>query len=212
MKRRKLLIGASGVTASALAIGTGAFSAARVERTASIAVTTDADGLVGLVPNPDVAGVKMNSSQLTIDLEDPGVNVNSVYQFGLFEGDLGNDYPENFPFKAEQDEPAEDLSDGRDGDPFKSAFAVVNQSSSEKRIQFALDIDEVDVEDTTFAFEIHRKRQQRGLIESGPGNKTVDHVLGPGEAFGVSFIIDAGEDALGDQLEGSIEVNAEATQ
>ena len=101
MKRRKLLIGASGVTASALAIGTGAFSAARVERNASITVTTDADGLVGLVPNPDVAGVKMNSSQLAIDLEDPGVNVNSVYQFGLFEGDLDNDYPENFPFKAE---------------------------------------------------------------------------------------------------------------
>ena len=212
MKRRKLLIGASGVTASALAIGTGAFSAARVERNASIAVTTDADGLVGLVPNPDVAGVKMNSSRLTIDLEDPGVNVNSVYQFGLFEGDLGENYPEKFPFKAEPDEPAEDLSDGRDGDPFKSAFAVVNQSSSEKRIQFTLDIDEVAVEDTTFAFEIHRDNEQRGLIESGPGDKTVDDELGPGEAFGVSFIIDAGEDALGDQLEGSIEVNAEATQ
>ena len=212
MKRRKLLIGASGVAASALAVGTGAFSAARADRSANITVTSDADGLVGLVPNPNVAGVKMNSHQLTIDLEDPGVNVNSVYQFGLFEGDLDNDYPENFPFKAEPDKPAEDLSDGRDGDLFKSAFAVVNQSSSEKRIQFTLDIDEVDVEDTTFAFEIHRENEQKGLIESGPGDKTVDDVLGPGEAFGVSFIIDAGENALGDELEGSIEIRGEAVQ
>lgn len=212
MKRRKLLLGVGGTAASVLALGTGAFSAAHIDRGASITVVPDADGLVGLVPNPDVAGVNMNSHKLTIDLEDPGVNVNSIYQFGLFEGDLDNGYPENFPLKAEPDEPAEDLSDGRGGDPFKSAFAVVNQSSSEKRVQFTLDINEVSVEDTTFAFEIHRDNEQEGLIESGPGDKTVVDDLGPGETFGVSFIIDAGEDALGDELEGSIEVRTQAVQ
>lgn len=210
MKRRKLLIGASGVTAGSLAIGTGAFSSAHVDRSASITVTSDANGLVGLVPNPDVAGVKMNSPELTIDLEDPGINVNSVYQFGLFEGELENEYPENFPFNADANEPAEDLSEGRDGDPFKSAFAVVNQTNSKKRVQFTLDINEVSVNDTTFAFEIHQQNEQIGLIESGPGDKTVDDELGPGEAFGVSFIIDAGEDALSDELSGSMNVRGEA--
>jgi len=212
MKRRKLLIGASGVAASALAVGTGAFSAARADRSANITVTSDADGLVGLVPNPNVAGVKMNSHQLTIDLDGPGINVNSIYQFGVFEGELDNEYPENFPLNSDPNEPAEDLSDGRHSDLFESAFAVVNQSSSEKQVRFRLNIDEVSIADTVYAFEIHRDNDQIGLIESGPGDKTVEDVLSPGEAFGVSFIIDAGEGAFGDQLEGSIEVNAAATQ
>lgn len=207
MKRRKLLLGVGGTAATTLAIGTGAFSAARVDRDANITVVSDADGLVGLVPNPDVAGVKMNSHELTIDLDDPGINVNSTYQFGLFEEGPNKEYPESFPFEANE---PEDLSEGEGGDPFQSAFAVVNQTNSNKRVEFTLDIDEVNVEDTTYAFEIHSGGEQKGLIESGPDDKTVDNELGPGEAFGVSFIIDAGEDALGDELQGSMEVRAES--
>ena len=69
MKRRNLLFGVGGTTATALAIGTGAFSAARVGRHAAITVSPDTDGLVGLVPNPSVAGVRLNSPELTIDLD-----------------------------------------------------------------------------------------------------------------------------------------------
>ena len=207
MKRRNLLFGVGGTTATALAIGTGAFSAARVGRHAAITVSPDTDGLVGLVPNPSVAGVRLNSPELTIDLNDPGINVNSTYQFGLFEGQLGNEYPESFPFEGNE---PEDLSEGRDGDPFQSAFAVVNQTNSDKRLALTVNIDEGSVTDTTYAFEIHSKGEQRGLIESGPGNKTASDVLGPGEAFGVSFILDAGENALDDEFSGSIEVRAQS--
>lgn len=210
MNRRQLLIGVTGITTGSLSLGTGAFTSTSVERGTTIPITSDVDAAVGLVPNPDVVGVHIADSKFTIDLEDPGINVNSTYQFGFFEDGLNDDYLEEFPLKAESDEPAEDLSDGQDGDAFKSAFAVVNQSSSKKRLKFVLDLNDNGIEDTKCAFEIHRENDRIGLVEPGSTYNAVEEFLDPGEAFGVSFIIQSGDTDLGEELTGSMRIEANA--
>ena len=77
------MVGLGGlVGAGALASGTGAFSAAEVSRQTKIDVVDDSDGLVGLIANEAVSGVRSDTSgELTISIGDdePGVNVSSVY-------------------------------------------------------------------------------------------------------------------------------------
>jgi hypothetical protein len=192
-----------------MTFGTGAFSASRIsERNIDIKIVDDSAGLVGLVSNPDVSGVGTDGGELSIYLSDSGVNASSIYQFGFLEEEMNLDSSltsGNFPYLAEK---PEDLSQGASGDPFKSAFAVANHTDDELGIEFTLDIDTADTPDTVFAFEIHRDGSRRGLIQNGTSSETVTTTLTPGEAFGVSFIISTGEDALGDSLSGTISVKA----
>ena len=101
MERRKFVIGAGALaTGSAAAMGTGAFTAARVDnREANIAVNGDDAALIQLIPGYDesVAGADSTVSDNRVDYDDSkqlyisfeaddesgsGVNPNSTYQVG----------------------------------------------------------------------------------------------------------------------------------
>jgi hypothetical protein len=206
MKRRNVLLGfgaaASGVGA---AVGTGAFSAAQLDnRNVNISVVNDSDGLVGLVPNDRIAGVDDDGGKLSISLDDHGVNVDALYQFGAFVDDT--DFPEGE--LGDQFDPVL-YDDGFDvDDNFRSAFAVVNQTTREMEVEFELNIDYGQSEDQPqFVFQLHDGTEQLDAIDS-PDELTGDATLGSGEAIGVSFSIDSSNSEVGDGLTGSFSVSA----
>ena len=96
MQRRKFVIGAGALaTGSAAAVGSGAFSAAQISgREADIAVSSDADALIQLIPGYDAVSestvtdnrVGYENGQLFVSFDDStggdGVNPDSVYQVG----------------------------------------------------------------------------------------------------------------------------------
>ena len=102
MERRKFIIGAGALASgSAAAVGTGAFSAAEVDRAVNVEITDDSVSLIGLEPGPETGDIVTTESQgnsngsytgeadaLVIDLTngydgmDSGVNPDSTYQIG----------------------------------------------------------------------------------------------------------------------------------
>jgi hypothetical protein len=104
MERRKFVIGLGALASgSAAAMGTGAFSAASMDRDANIDVVNDATGLIGLVPgDTDLVYETQNPGELKIDFTSDnggeGVNVNSKYQVGAM-FNVGNalEVPGNSP-------------------------------------------------------------------------------------------------------------------
>lgn len=88
MQRRKFLIGLGALGAgSAAAMGTGAFSSASIpERQLTVAVDSDLESIIALVPgnDPDIT-LSDNPGELVMDLSGAngeGVNINSVYTWG----------------------------------------------------------------------------------------------------------------------------------
>lgn len=113
MNRRRFLIGVGSLTAGgSVVVGSGAFSAAEMNRDANINVVNDSNGLIALTPGPNVESdvVREENGELTIDFTADGsaggVNINSRYQVGTFEtghnttdaepieedSDIGNNY------------------------------------------------------------------------------------------------------------------------
>ena len=216
MKRRKFAVGLAALTGGAsFSIGTGAFSASRVEREADISVVNDADALVGLVPNEEIAGVDLEGGQLAISLSDPGINVNSVYQFGRFTPDTSEDTLE--PVVGESfNSVFYESEDGFDPETnFHSAFMLVNQSSHDFDVKMTVDIeDEMRPDEPKYLFQIHDKDGKVGEISpQGSGSQTsTDFPLKTGKAHGVSFAIGSKTSEVGDSFGGSISVEAgEAT-
>lgn len=208
MNRRTLLLGlGAATTGAATAVSTGAFSAAQIsDRDADIAVVDDSNGLIGLVPNPDVSGVHDDYGKLTIDLagDGNGINQGSVYQFGYFASDdvtVSLDEDSGFPFT--EDEPS-----ARNDDNFGSAFLVANQTDSEQNLEVVYEVDSDDIS-IEFFFEAHNDGDRRGVID---GDDEITDIidLDPGEAFGVSFLLftPPEEDTLGDEISGSLSVRA----
>jgi len=216
MNRRRLLLFA-GSTASlgGLASGTGAFSSAEITRKSNINVVDDSNGLVGLVANTEVAGVKEMSGELSITLGvdgEPGVNVNSVYQFGKFVSDDGvkNITENTFPVVT-SDDPA-DMSMGQDS--LESAFAVVNQSSQDLNVTLSFELNEVIDGDIKYAFELQSSKAVGGNREGktkSPGSGDLEGRLDVGESFGVSFIVNALEGLTDDAISGSLTISATPT-
>lgn len=206
MNRRKLIAGLGALTAGAAsAIGSSAYTAARLQgRGTNISVVNDSDGLIGLRPNPDVAGVDDSGGELTISLEDPGVNVNSIYQFGYFTNDGIDETPDRFSLQSTEN------PIGSAGD-FDSAFLISNQTNSEKEVlvNFEPTSGDSDAGETVFVFQVHNSDGEVSRIVYP--NQTMDPtgVLDPGEAFGVSFIVDATEGNLGDSFSANLRVTAE---
>jgi len=104
MERRKFVIGAGSLVAGgAAATGTGAFSAASMDRESNIDVVNDASGLIGLVPgDTDLVYETDNPGELKIDFTSDeggdGVNVNSKYQIGaMFNVSGALEVPGNSP-------------------------------------------------------------------------------------------------------------------
>ena len=213
MNRRDVVIGLSGlVGAGALASGTGAFSAAEATREASITVVDDSHGLVGLVPNEEIAGVKTDPNQLTIALgvdDEPGVNVNSVYQFGKFVTDDGVEEITGDTFSVVTSNDPADMSMGQDS--LESAFAVVNQSTQDLDVTLTFDLDDEMDGGTEYAFELQSSKDDTGSREgktTSPIDGSLDGQLDVGESFGVSFIVNALDGLVSDEISGSLSISA----
>lgn len=214
MNRRDVVSGIGGLLGTAtLTLGTGAFGAAELERESNIAVVDDSDGLIGLIPNEEIAGVTTTSGGLTIAIDEAngGVNVNSVYQFGMFAADdgVGGLTDGTFPLVTD-DDPA-NVSDGQDS--LESAFAIVNQSGRKRDVtmRFELDDDIDDGSETAYAFELQssigESGQRVGVAES-PIQGDEQFELEVGDSVGVSFIVNAFGGSVGDEIDGSVAISA----
>ena len=212
MNRRDIVVGLGGMlSVGVLTSGTGAFSSVQVDgRDASVMVVDDSEALIGLIANPEVAGVHDVDGELTIDLAGPnnGINQNSVYQFGYFAESVSS-APGEFPYV--ESAPSE-VTNGE----FGSAFLIANQTDNEQTIEIEYELtteedDNGDRFDTSFWFEAHNNDNQKGLIE-GPTDTPVDATatvtLPSGDACGVSFLLDVPGGTLGERINGSLSITA----
>jgi hypothetical protein len=180
MDRRKFLIAAGGtaIGTSAL-VGSGAFSAATVERDVDIAVVSDENGLLGLrAGDTDLVNVGDDSGELSIsfDLDNggDGVNPDSTYQVGAI-GDKAaggiESYVENASTQPDPQVTTSDILYGEAvGDsettPDDPAFCVMNQTNTDHNVEVFYegpDVNDATVlmagagptNDGAAAFEIH---------------------------------------------------------
>ena len=219
MDRRDVVVGLGGLVGTAgLTLGSGAFSAADATREASITVVDDSDGLVGLVPNEAIAGVKTNSGELTIEIggDEPGVNVDSVYQFGEFVTDDGVSDLTGTTFSVVTSGDPADMSEGQDS--LESAFAIVNQSGQDLSVSLDFGLDDDVAEDgTEYAFELQSSNSngdgssgEREDKATSPITAELEGDLLTGESFGVSFIVNAIGGTVGDEITGDLSISAES--
>ncbi|MFC6753934.1 hypothetical protein [Halorubrum tibetense] len=208
------MLGAGTLAVSAAAaLGTGAFSAAQVSgRDVDIAVVNDADALVGLVPNPEVGGVHDDDGELVIDLGTTGINQNSVYQFGLFvDDDSGDAIAGLTPFPKKSNEPS---SVGDQSGEFDSAFLITNQTNNTYDLTIEYRLEEEDVGEsgefnTEFWFEVHNDGEQLDQIHGPTPDPVAEEItLGSGETIGVSFLLHAPDETLGERIDGDLAVDA----
>jgi len=197
-----------GAAIGSASVGTGAVNSVKLNsRTVGIDIVHDSHGLIGLIPNPEVAGVHDDEGKLTIDLDGTGINPDSTYQFGYFvDGSVGPSG--EFPYTEQ--EPSEMTND-----EFGSAFLIANQTSTEQTLEIAYklkttdDDDSGDSPDTSFWFEAHNNGDQKGLItEPTNGTETATVTLSSGDACGVSFLLDVPGDTLGESINGSLAITA----
>ncbi|RAW46314.1 hypothetical protein DQW50_04270 [Halorubrum sp. 48-1-W] len=215
MNRRDVVVGLGALVGTgAFASGTGAFGAAEVSRQAEIEVVDDSDGLVGLVANEAVAGVRMDEGgELTISIgdDDPGVNVNSVYQFGAFVSDDDVEDITGDTFSVVTDDDPADMSDGQES--LESALAVVNQSTEDLSITIDFELNEDIDGGTEYAFELQSSQDGNSTREghaTSPITGQLSAELAIGESIGVSFIVNALEGATADEISGSLSLSATA--
>lgn len=215
MNRRDVMVGLGGlVGAGALASGTGAFSAAEVSRQTKIDVVDDSDGLVGLIANEAVSGVRSDTSgELTISIGDdePGVNVSSVYQFGAFVTDNDVSGITGGTFSVVTADDPSDLSDGQDS--LESAFAIVNRTKRDLSVTVEFELNDDIDGGTEYAFELQSSRNGNGTREglaTSPITGQLTARLATGESIGVSFIVNALEGAAGDEISGRLRLSATA--
>lgn len=197
-----------GAAIGSASVGTGAVNSVKLNsRTVGIDIVHDSHGLIGLIPNPEVAGVHDDEGKLTIDLDGTGINPDSTYQFGYFvDGSVGPSG--EFPYTEQ--EPSEMTND-----EFGSAFLIANQTSTEQTLELDYELTTSDNSndsfDTSFWFEAHNDDSRIGLIE-GPADTPVDTTatvdLQSGDACGVSFLLDVQEDTLGESINGSLAITA----
>lgn len=215
MNRRDVVVGLGALVGTgAAASGTGAFGAAEVSRQATIDVVDDSDGLVGLVANEAIAGVRMDTDgELTISIgdDDPGVNVSSVYQFGAFASGDDVDDLTGDTFSVVTDGDPADMSDGQES--LESAFAIVNQSAEELSVTIDFELNDDIDGDTEYAFELQSSQGESGTREglaTSPITGRLTARLAIGESIGVSFIINALNGTAADEISGSLSVSATA--
>jgi len=211
MNRRNFILGVGVIsTGGSLAVGSGAFSSARIERNATINVVNDSRGLIGLVANDNIDGVQTDPD-LHIDLTDPGINVGSGYQFGKFVSkDRASDLAGGMFTVATTDDPA-NMNEGQNS--LKSAFSIVNQSTQTQEITLEFDLgDDLESESgTVYCFELQSSDNQGGErigVADSQTEPTVTGDLEVGDSFGVSFIINTIEGVVNDNLNGSLTVRS----
>lgn len=215
MNRRDVVVGLGALAGTgAFASGTGAFSAAEVSRQAEIEVVDDSDGLVGLVANEAISGVRMTEGgELTISIgdDDPGVNVSSVYQFGAFVSDQDVEDITGDTFAVVTGDDPSDMSDGQNS--LESALAVVNQSAEDLSVTVDFELNADISGNTEYAFELQSSRNGSGTREglaTSPVTGQLTTQLDTGESIGLSFIVNALAGATTDEVSGSLSISASA--
>jgi|AntRauMinimDraft_4_1070384.scaffolds.fasta_scaffold00056_10 hypothetical protein len=200
MERRKFIIGAGALaTGSAAAMGTGAVTSSTInDRKATISVTDDSNGQVGLLANEDTDLVYENEEgELTIDLSQgigSGVNTNSEFAIG---GD----------------------------NTFPAAFTVVNQSPDDVVINVEFELDHpADAGDSSIQVVAVMDYSDANKGPNGPtvnsDNPSITHssadsslsngpegLVEPSEFMRISLIVNAVDD--GDDLSGSFSITTE---
>ena len=191
MERRKFLIGMGSLAAgTAAATGTGAFTAMSASRDANIDVTTDGDGLVGLVDATDSDVVRTtDNGELTIDFTADGnaggVNVDSQYQVGYIRASNKGFVPSG-------------LNDQID-DTDAAAFKIVNNDTQAHTLNASYECDAHDIGNASVFWQFNVKTRQHQMEVSG--TETYDSIqkvpkvdyedpFGPGDSIGVSFLVD----------------------
>lgn len=206
MNRRKLLLGLSGTVAgSSAALGTGAFTTAQLNRDVDISVVNDSQSLVALIPNDDVAGVSEDDNgQLSISITNPGINVNSLYQFGYFTETYPGVTPDWFTLETTNNPVS------TDSDDFESAFLIANQTNDTMRVDFTLDPTSSgsDAGGTRFVFEIHDSTGKISELRYPSQVAAPSMELDPGDALGISFVVNALEGDVGDFFTASLKIGA----
>ena len=185
MDRRRFLLGTSlALSGSAVASGVGAFTASTMARSASVSVVDDTDGLIGLVPNPDLSTVGLSNGELQFD---PDINVDSIYQFGAFVEGGTDPTPGTFDLVT-----APAPSDRSDDAGLRSAFAIVNNTAKIKELDCEVGFSGGDDADTRVFFQFHDDGSQTGsLLTANGGGRTLEYTLSPGDHVGVSFLANA---------------------
>jgi hypothetical protein len=185
MDRRKFLVGLGSLAAGgAAASGTGAFTAATMDRNANLTVQNDGDALIALKPgNADGAGerVRYNDGRLYIDFSSSemgtGVNDDARYQVGAMDDDniQGDPVSQSGEFVSLYDDDTAKGSDGgaagdgrpAEGDPDKSAFIVEN------RTDHAIDL-EIGWQGSASGAKIWLQAEASDITGSSDGASTID--------------------------------------
>jgi hypothetical protein len=204
MKRRKFVVGTAMTTAGLSTLSaSGAFSSAEISREATIPIVNDSNALLGLVPNPDVAGVHDDDGKLTIDLADPGINQSSIFQFGLFADGSDGDFGDlgGFPFTS----PAPSNRDSSGS--FDSAFLIANQTDNQQTLEIDYQLTN-NAPGVDFWFEIHDGGSRLGNLIKAAVDTSKTITIGSGDAIGVSFLLDVDEDTIGEEITGSLSIEA----
>lgn len=204
MKRRKFVVGAAMTTAGLSTLSaSGAFSSAEISREATIPIVNDSNALLGLVSNPDIAGVHDDNGELTIDLADPGINQSSIFQFGLFVDNSDADFDGlgGFPFTSSA--PSDRDSSGS----FDSAFLIANQTNNQQTLKIDYQLTD-SAPSVDFWFEVHDDGGRLGSLIKTAVDTSEKITIGSGEAIGVSFLLDVDEDTVGEEITGSLSIEA----
>lgn len=201
-----VVIGASTV------IGSGAYSAAEMDRDANIDVVNDADGLVALESQVDGDVVREDDGgELAIDFtaggQADGVNVNSRYQVGVFT---------QVGWAGQQAVDAGALEyNGPQAGP-DPAFLVTNQDTTEHDITVSYEADASDLGGSILYMQFvpgiggSSQAGKAFLSATGTDNGfsyTAD--VGPGESIAVVIMTDTRNGDTTDDLSGTLTVSSE---
>lgn len=163
MDRRKFLIGMGSLAAGgAAASGTGAFSAARLSRSASVGIANDSNAFIQLVTGGAEGAekrVKRSAGEFQIDFgasgSGNGVNDDSRYQIGAMDDDAAGDQLDEgtgsaTEFKSLYDEDTQPSAKppgtpyAPDSDTDQSAFVVRNRSGQLLNVQIGYRLPDTD--------------------------------------------------------------------
>jgi hypothetical protein len=163
MDRRKFLIGMGSLAAGgAAASGTGAFSAARLSRSASVGIANDSNAFIQLATGGAEGAqkrVERTGGEFQIDFgasgSGNGVNDDSRYQIGAMDDDAAGDQldegtgsPTEFKSLYDEDTQPAAASPGTpyapDSDTDQSAFVVRNRSGQLLNVQIGYRLPDTD--------------------------------------------------------------------
>ena len=192
MKRRTYLLGLVGVSGgSTFALGTGAFSTARLERQVSIEVVPDNQALLSLKVPYSGDAIQIKDGELIVDAAEEGgsdgIKAGSTRKFG----------------------------DWTPGKVKTAAIQVVNQGSQPQIVGFTYSWDSDEIGDSSmkwfFSWQPTRQNKKHFVVDDTREKTsiTAQH-LDPGKAINIAFRVNAAK--AGDKISGEISLESTAVE